>query len=116
MRMKFYRILCTREYQKNIKDSSKKLIEDTIKRFKLDSEFDCQVAVTRHKKTGSEILYYGLHHNAQEIKSLEGVNIVWCEESENTSQESIDLLIPTIRTEKSIIIFTLNPDKKENPV
>lgn len=116
MRMKKYRVLCTREYQKNIADSSKKLIEDTIKRFKLDSEFDCQRSVTRHKKTGSEILYYGLHHNAQEIKSLEGVDIVWCEESENTSQESLDLLIPTIRKESSIIIFTLNPDKKENPV
>jgi len=116
MRLKKYRVLCTREYQKNIADSSKKLIEDTIKRFKLDHEFDMQRGVTRHKKTGSEILYYGLHHNAQEIKSLEGVDIVWCEESENTSQESLDLLIPTIRKPKSIIIFTLNPDKKENPV
>ena len=116
MRLKKYRILCTREFQKNIADSSKKLIEDTIKRFKLDHEFDMQRGVTRHKKTGSEILYYGLHHNAQEIKSLEGVDIVWCEESENTSQESLDLLIPTIRKPNSIIIFTLNPDKKENPV
>lgn len=116
MRLKKYRVLCTREYQKNIVDSSKKLIEDTIKRFKLDHEFDMQRGVTRHKKTGSEILYYGLHHNAQEIKSLEGVDIVWCEESENTSQESLDLLIPTIRKPNSIIIFTLNPDKKENSV
>ena len=116
MRLKKYRVLCTREFQKNIADSSKKLIEDTIKRFKLDHEFDMQRGVTRHKKTGSEILYYGLHHNAQEIKSLEGVDIVWCEESENTSQESLDLLIPTIRKPNSIIIFTLNPDKKENPV
>lgn len=116
MRLKKYRVLCTREFQKNIADSSKKLIEDTIKRFKLDHEFDMQRGVTRHKSTGSEILYYGLHHNAQEIKSLEGVDIVWCEESENTSQESLDLLIPTIRKPKSIIIFTLNPDKKENPV
>ncbi len=116
MRLKKYRVLCTREFQKNIADSSKKLIEDTIKRFKLDHEFEMQRGVTRHKKTGSEILYYGLHHNAQEIKSLEGVDIVWCEESENTSQESLDLLIPTIRKPNSIIIFTLNPDKKENPV
>ncbi|MCP4266230.1 MAG: PBSX family phage terminase large subunit [Candidatus Brocadiaceae bacterium] len=116
MRLKKYRVLCTREFQKNIADSSKKLIEDTIKRFKLDHEFDMQRGVTRHKKTGSEILYYGLHHNAQEIKSLEGVDIVWCEESENTSQESLDLLIPTIRKPNSIIIFTLNPDKRENPV
>lgn len=116
MRVKKYRILCTREFQKNIADSSKKLIEDTIKRFGLEEEFDMQRGVTRHRITGSEILYYGLHHNAQEIKSLEGVDIVWCEESENTSQESLDLLIPTIRKPNSIIIFTLNPDKKENPV
>lgn len=110
------RILCTREFQKNIKDSSKKLIEDTIKRFKLDNEFEIQVAIIKHIKTGSEFLFYGLHHNAQEIKSLEGIDIVWGEESENTSQESLDLLIPTIRKENSIIILTLNPDKKENPV
>ena len=116
MRMKFYRVLCTRQYQKNISDSSKKLIEDIIKRFKLDHEFDCQRAVTRHKTTGSEILYYGMHHNATEIKSLEGVDIVWMEEAENTSQESLDMLIPTIRKPNSIIIATLNPDKKENPV
>ena len=30
MRMKKYRILCTREFQKNIADNSKKLIEDTL--------------------------------------------------------------------------------------
>jgi len=113
---KKYRVLCTREFQKNIKDSSKKLIEDTIKRFGLESMFTMQRDVTRCNSSGSEILYYGLHHNAQEIKSLEGVDIVWCEESENTSQESLDLLIPTIRKPNSIIIFTLNPDKKENPV
>jgi len=116
MRKQNYRILCTREFQKNIKDSSKKLIEDAIKRHGLEHEFDMLRDMTRHKKTGSEILYYGLHHNTAEIKSLEGVDICWCEESENTSQESLDLLIPTIRKEKSIIIFTINPDKKENPV
>jgi len=121
-RKRKYRVLCTREYQKNIKDSSKKLIEDTIKRFKLEKEFDCQVAVIKHIKTGSEFLFYGLHHNIKEIKSLEGVDICWGEESENTAQESLDDLIPTIRKEDlesleaSIIIFTLNPDKKENPV
>ncbi len=69
MRMKFYRILCTRQFQKNIADSSKKLIEDTIVRFKLDAEFDCQRSVIRHKKTGSEVLLYGMHHNATAIKS-----------------------------------------------
>ncbi len=116
MRLGRFRILCTREFQKNIADSSKKLIEDTIKRKGWESEFDMQRAVTRHRKTGSEILYYGLHHNATEIKSLEGVDIVWMEEAENTSQESFDMLIPTIRKPKSIIIITFNPDKKENPV
>jgi phage terminase large subunit len=121
-RKRKYRVLCTREFQKNIKDSSKKLIEDTIKRFKLEKEFDCQVAVIRHIKTGSEFLFYGLHHNIKEIKSLEGIDILWGEESENTSQESLDDVVPTIRkedldlNEASILIFTLNPDKKENPV
>ena len=52
MRQKKYRILCTREFQKNIADSSKKLIEDTIKRFKLDNEFEMLRGVTRHIKTG----------------------------------------------------------------
>ena len=67
-------------------------------------------------KAGSEFLFYGLRYNPDEIKSTEGVDICWLEEAQATKQESLDMLIPTIRKEGSEIWVTYNPKNADDPV
>lgn len=107
------RVLCAREYQVSISDSVHKLLCDQITRL----GWDCFYTVTKtqiRSVTGSEFIFKGLRHNAQEIKSLEGVDICWVEEAQSVSRESWDLLIPTIRKESSEIWVSFNPGSPDD--
>lgn len=90
------RILCTREFQKTIKDSVHKLLKDTIERLGYGGFF----RVTDGSvigKNGAEFIFAGLHANIAQIKSMEGIDICWVEEAETVSEYSWKNLIPTIR-------------------
>ena len=102
------RILCTRELQKSIKDSVLKLLADIVIEHNLEHLFEVQTTTIRCVN-GSEFIFAGLRNNPTEIKSMEGVDIVWCEEAANITKESWDLLIPTIRKDNSEIWVTFNP-------
>ena len=70
----------------------------------------CEVLKTEiNCVTGSRFMFYGLKSNPTKIKSMEGIDIVWCEEAESISKESWDTLIPTIRKEGSQIWISFNP-------
>ena len=66
-------------------------------------------------KNGSEFIFKGLRHNINDIKSTEGIDICWVEEAQVVSQNSWDILIPTIRKEGSEIWVSFNPDMKTDP-
>ena len=110
------RILCAREFQKSIRDSSHKLLADTIERLGLRGEFEVGETFIRHKTNGSDFIFKGLKHNADEIKSTEGIDICWVDEAHRTSSRSMSLLIPTIRKEGSEIWFSFNPEDEEDEV
>lgn len=108
------RILCVREFQNSIADSVHRLLSDQIAMLGLSRYF----SVTRNTITsacGSEFLFKGLLRSINEIKSLEGVDICWCEEAQRASLESWKILIPTIRKEDSEIWATFNPDDESDP-
>lgn len=109
------RILCCRETQKSIKDSSKRLIDDKIKECGLESFFESTETEIRGKN-GSLFLFAGLKTNPEGIKSMEGIDIAWVEEADRVSQRSLDLLIPTIRKENSELWFTWNPNDELDAV
>jgi len=109
------RILCAREIQKSIKDSVKRLLDDTIERAGLQSFFISTETEIRGKN-GSLILFAGLRTNIDSIKSMEGIDICWVEEAQTVSQSSLDILIPTIRKPGSQIYFTWNPKHPTDPV
>mgnify|MGYP003659688752 FL=1 len=54
------RVLCCREVQKSIKESAKKLIEDTIWRYGLQDSYEILGSEIRHKVTGSIFIFEGL--------------------------------------------------------
>lgn len=109
------RILCTREVQKSIKDSVKRLLDDEIDRIGWRDNFKSTDTEIRGKN-GSLFIFAGLAHNIDSIKSMEGIDICWCEESQTLSQNSLNTLIPTIRKPGSQIYFTWNPKSPKDPV
>jgi phage terminase large subunit len=108
------RIGCFREYQNSIKDSVHKLLKDTIERLGLAPWFYITDNSIRGLLSGSEFIFKGLHHNANEIKSLEGLDKAWIEEAQLVTKESWQMLIPTIRKDGSEIITTFNPNEEED--
>ena len=103
------RILCTREIQKSIKDSVKRLLDDQIEAMGL-SEFYLSLETEIRGRNGTEFLFAGLaNHTVESIKSYEGIDIVWIEEAQTVIKKSLDILVPTIRRPKSEIWVTFNP-------
>ena len=109
------RILCTRELQASIKDSVHKLLSDQIYRLGMGHLFEIGESFIRCPSTGSEFIFKGLRHNVTEIKSLEGIDIVWIEEGQSTSAKSWETIIPTIRKDGSEIWVSYNPDDEKDP-
>src|SRR6185369_17770131 len=62
------RVLCTREFQKSIKDSVHKLLSDQIKAMGMESFFDIQQTIIKGSN-GSTFNFEGLKHNVTNIKS-----------------------------------------------
>lgn len=111
------RTVCIREVQKSLSQSVKQLLEQKIKDFDLLHLFDIQKSEIRNKHGSGLIIFQGMqNHTADSIKSLEGFDIAWVEESQSLSQLSLDLLRPTIRKPKSEIWFTFNPFDSNDPV
>lgn len=109
------RILCCREIQKSIKDSSYQLLKDTADRLGIANRFVFLETEIRHKKTGSKFIFTGLLRNEQTIKSKEGMDICWVEEAQTVSESSWETLIPTIRKDGSEIWLSFNPLNADDP-
>ena len=108
------RILCAREFMTSIEDSVYKLLKDQIAQMGMGAWF----TVTKRgiqAYNGSEFIFIGLGDVTQKqsrtkIKSFEAVDICWVEEAETITDESWQLLIPTIRKAGSEIWIVYNPN------
>lgn len=114
-RQKKLRILCTRELQNTIADSVHKLLSDLINTYGFTDYVITDKSIV-NSVTGTEFIFKGLRHNATEIKSTEGIDIAWVEEAQSISDDSLKLLIPTIRKPGSQIIYTFNRITELDPV
>ncbi len=103
------RFLCIRQFQNRISDSVYTVVKEKIEAAGWESEFDIGVSSIRHKKTGSEFLFYGIARNLNDIKGTEGVDICWIEEGEGLTEEQWSIIDPTIRKEGSEIWILWNP-------
>ena len=108
------RVLCCREFQNSIKDSSYQLLKDTAVRLGVAERFQFLDAEIRHEN-GSLFIFKGLAHNEQSVKSTEGIDICWVEEAQTVSKNSWDVLIPTVRKKVSEIWVSFNPLLQDDP-
>ena len=105
-----------REVQNSIKDSVYKLLADRIEFYNLT---DYKISETKiiNTITGTSFIFKGLkEQNANNIKSLEGIDIVWLEEAQKISKKSWDILDPTIRKKGSEIWISMNREAENDPV
>lgn len=109
------RVLCCREIQNSIRDSSYQLLKDMVQRLGLESQFVFTDQEIRCPATGSRFIFKGLLRNEQSVKSTEGIDICWVEEAQTVSEASWEVLIPTIRKPYSEIWVTFNPLNADDP-
>lgn len=106
-------LLC-REIQKSIKESSLRLMADTIQGMGLGGFYDIQ-RDTIKGPNGTEFAFAGLQdHTSDSIKSYEGFDGAWIEEAHGVKERSAQVLIPTIRKPGSQLIWTYNPENEDD--
>lgn len=109
---------CFRELQVSINDSVHRLLVKQIELMGLRSKFLITKTSIRSLSNGSEFIFKGIRANPTEIKSMEGLNLVWVEEGQLVSKESWETLIPTVRDEgwidgtHSEIWVSFNPNEE----
>ena len=109
------RTVCGRETQNSISESVYSLLSDLILQYQLNFEVAASKISSREKS--SELNFRGFRQQgAWNIQGLEGVDLVWIDESQALTKPTLDVLIPTIRKENAKIIFTMNPHVHNDPV
>jgi phage terminase large subunit len=109
------RILCCREIQSSMKESSLRLLANQAEQLGL-GEFFHVGADSIRGKNGSEFLFEGLQGNAPRIRSIEDIDAAWCEEAQSICEASWETLLPCIRKRGSQIFITFNPTLPTDPV
>lgn len=115
------RIVCGREVMNSLADSCHALLTDRIQALKTPqgtslSTFYTVLRDEIRGANGTSIKYAGLStQTIATIKSFEGVDIFWVEEAEEVSDNSWNILLPTIRAEGSEVWISFNPGLDTSP-
>ena len=109
-------ILCGREFQNSLDDSSMAEIKTAIQSDDwLAAQFDIGEKYIRTKCRRISYLFAGLRHNLDSIKSKARVLLTWIDEAENVSEVAWRKLVATVmREEGSEIWVTWNPESEES--
>ncbi|MDE9519229.1 PBSX family phage terminase large subunit [Xenorhabdus bovienii] len=107
-------ILCAREFQNSINDSVLALLESEI--YSLGLAHFYRVKNNEIEGlNGTRFTFKGLRNNINSIKSMHGIRVCWVEEAQTVSQDSWDILGPTVRANKSEVWVSYNPREEEDP-
>jgi len=110
---KGFKVGCFREFQNTIKDSVHALIKSRIDYYKAPGFKITDKNITHG--LGGHFSFVGLARNLQGVKSMHGFHYFWVEEGQFLSQESIDVLTPTLREENSEIWISANLMSSADP-
>lgn len=109
------RIVCGRETQNTIQESVYNLMADLIRHWSLN--FEIQANKISSRDTYTDFSFRGFRQQgAFNIQGMEGIDIVWIDESQALTKQTLDVLIPTIRKNNSKVIFSMNPHVADDPV
>ncbi len=108
------RWLCTRQYQNSIKDSVHRVLSDMVYRLGLDHRWTINATSLSCHATGGEFIFKGLQR-PNELKSIEGCHGVWVAEAQDVTEESWEVVEPTIRKDDSEIWVDFNTTSEDTP-
>ena len=60
--------------------------------------------------------YWGSPQENYAVEGLEGIDVLWIDEGQAITKQTLDVLIPTIRKEKAKIFFSMNRHVEHDPV
>lgn len=110
-------VMCFREVQKSLKESVFKGLKGEIRRLGFDGFKPIESQGEIRHSNGALFSFWGLNTNLANMKSLYGYKRFWTEEAETISQESLDVMGPTLRgLDDAEMWFTFNPKSSENPI
>lgn len=108
------RAVCLREVQKDLKQSSKLLLESKLRAFCI-TEADGFKAYSDCITTPGDglIIFKGMNdYTAESIKSLEGFKRGWWDEAQSATLHSLNMYRPTLRANGAERWFSWNPGRK----
>ncbi len=109
------RVVCGREIQNSITESVYSLMVDLIRNNDLKM-FEVMSSKITHKIKGSTINFRGFREQGSfNIQGMEGVDIVWIDEAQALTKQTLDVLIPTIRKDNAKIFFSMNRHVENDP-
>lgn len=102
-------ILCAREFQNSLDDSSFAEVRSAITSDPyLSTRWEVGATYIRHVTRNVEYVFRGLRHNRESLKGLARILIAWPDEAEQITEDSWQILIPTVREDGSEIWLTWN--------
>lgn len=106
-------IVCGREFQNSLDDSSMAEVKAAIEsepwlsqRYQLGEKF------IRTKDGRIDFAFIGLRRNLDSVKSKSRIRLLWVDEAEPVSEVAWTKAIPTVREEGAEIWVTWNPERK----
>ncbi|WP_227242421.1 PBSX family phage terminase large subunit [Paraburkholderia caribensis] len=109
------RVLCLREIQNSIEESSHAELSEEIERRDLGGSFVVGKKIIRVPATRSSFSFRGLYRNQRGIKGFTKASKAWVDEADGVSRDSWEILFPTIRESGSEVWVTFNPNKPHDP-
>lgn len=108
-------ILCARQFQNSLADSSLEEIKTAIRETDwLVPHFEIGETFIRTKSGRISYAFAGLDRNIDSIKSKSRLLLAWVEEAETVTEEAWVKLIPTLREEDSELWITWNPEREDS--
>ena len=103
------KVLATRYFQNKIAESIYVVLCDIIDKWGYSDIYTITNSSIKCDKTGSEFIFSGLYGKVDELKSIEGIDILVIDEAHSMDAQMWEILIPTIRKEGSEVWCAFNP-------
>lgn len=106
-------LLCGREYMNSLSESSMEEVKNAIRSDRwLSSVYEVGEKYIRTKCGAVDMVFAGLRHNLDSIKSKARILIAWIDEAETVSDIAWKKLLPTVRADDSEVWVTWNPENE----
>ena len=109
------RLCAARSFQNSVAESNKQAIIDQINALNLQHRFTITDKYIE-SDTGATCTFKGLERNPDSFKSFESLDALWWEEANAATRSTLDKVTPTLRKKGSMLIFSYNPEERDDPI